>query len=123
MRSNARLIVRLVAVIECFSNRKARMQSNTVSSVRLVEVPVSSSNRKACMRSSAVLSVGSMAAPISPNNCKKSENQYGKFWRIPRPPMTAYKEGFLDRYQTYYRRKVDHSLVGLGIKKASRRFA
>jgi hypothetical protein len=123
MRSSARLIVRSVVVIECFSNRKARMQLNTISSVGLIVVLVSSSNRKACMQLSAVLSARLMATPISSNNCKKSENQYGKFWRIPRPPMIAYKEGFRDCNQTYYRRKVDHSLVGLGIKKASRRFA
>jgi hypothetical protein len=50
--------------------------------------------RKARLRTIAP-SPGSFATSETPSSRRKAEIQYEKFWRIPCPPMTAYREGWL----------------------------
>ena len=82
-------------------HRELQLQERTstlfaLSSAGPVTITESTSSRKARLHSSTVSNIGSVAITETPSSRKKLENHYGKFWRIPRPPMTAYREGFPD---------------------------
>jgi hypothetical protein len=55
------------------------------------------SSKEACLQTIAPSFAGLFARSETPSSRKKAEIQYGKFWRIPCPPMTAYREGWLGR--------------------------
>jgi hypothetical protein len=57
----------------------------------------SMSSREARLRTIAPSFAGSFARSETPSSRRKAEIQYEKFWRIPCPPMTAYREGWLGR--------------------------
>jgi hypothetical protein len=94
-RSNARMGAGSFATSESIGSRKARLRTITPSVTGSFATSESLGSRKARLRTIAPSVIGSFATLETPNSRRKAEIQYGKFWSIPCPPMTAYREGWL----------------------------
>jgi hypothetical protein len=75
--------------------REARLRTIAPSFAGSFARSESLSSREARMRTIAPSFSGSFARSETPSSRRKAKIQYGKFWRIPYPPMTAYREGWL----------------------------
>jgi hypothetical protein len=96
-RTNARMGAGSFARSESLSSREARLRTIAPSFAGSFARSESLSSREARLRTIAPSFAGSFARSETPSSRRKAEIQYGKFWRIPCPPMTAYREGWLGR--------------------------